>query len=142
VVRIVATILCIDDSQNILEIQQILLESKGYRVLIAPDGPTGITLSREHSVDVVVLDFNMPGMNGSQVAQVMAQEQPTLPVVIWSGYPADIPESLRGFAYAVLHKGDGPDVLFSVLESLVKAGAIGGKVGGKAPAGAGERLRA
>jgi DNA-binding NtrC family response regulator len=127
VVRIVATILCIDDSQNILEIQQILLESKGYRVLIAPDGPTGITLSREHSVDVVVLDFNMPGMNGNQVAQVMAQEQPTLPVVIWSGYPADIPESLRGFAYAVLHKGDGPNVLFSVLESLVKAGAIRGE---------------
>ncbi len=95
-----ATILCIDDNRNILEVQQLLLESKG-----------------------VVLDFNMPGMDGNQVAQVMAQEQPTLPVVIWSGYLGEIPESLRWFAYAVLHKGDGPDVLLSVVESLVKAGA-------------------
>jgi len=120
---LMATILCIDDNRNILEVQQLLLESKGYSVLIAPDGATGIALSREHSVDVVVLDFNMPGMDGNQVAQVMAQEQPTLPVVIWSGYLGEIPESLRWFAYAVLHKGDGPDVLLSVVESLVKAGA-------------------
>jgi len=134
----VATILCIDDSRNILEIQQVLLESKGYRVLIAPDGPTGIALSREHSVDVVVLDFNMAGMDGNQVAQVMAQEQPTLPVVIWSGYPAGIPESLRWFAYAVLHKGDGPGVLLSVVESLVRAGGRREK----APTGTNERLRA
>jgi DNA-binding NtrC family response regulator len=138
VVRIVATILCIDDSRNILEVQQVLLENKGHRVLIAPDGPTGIALSREHSVDVVVLDFNMPGMNGDQVAQVMAQEQPTLPVVIWSGYTADVPESLRWFAYAVLHKGDGPDVLLSVIESLVKAGGISQR----ALAGPSERLMA
>jgi CheY-like chemotaxis protein len=122
VVRIVATILCIDDNRNILEVQQLLLESKGYSVLLAPDGPTGIALSREHLVDVVVLDFNMPGMDGSQVAEVMTQEQPTLPVVILSGYPAEIPESLRWCADAVLHKADGPEVLLSVLESLVKAG--------------------
>jgi DNA-binding NtrC family response regulator len=134
----VATILCIDDSQNILEIQQVLLENKGYRVLLAPDGPTGIALSREHSVDVVVLDFNMPGMDGNHVAQVMMQEKPTLPVVIWSGYPADIPESLRWFAYAVLHKGDGPDVLLSVIESLVEAGGTSKK----APPGDSARLRA
>jgi DNA-binding NtrC family response regulator len=127
VVGSMATILCIDDSRNILEVQQVLLESKGYKVLVASDGPTGIALSREHSVDVVVLDFNMPGMNGDQVAEVMIQEQPTLPVVIWSGYPADIPESLRWFAYAVLHKGDGPEVLLAVVESLVKAGGIRGE---------------
>jgi DNA-binding NtrC family response regulator len=118
----VATILCIDDNRNILQIQQVLLENKGYNVLVAPDGPTGIAMSREHSVDVVVLDFRMPGMDGNQVAQVMAQERPTLPVVIWSGCPEEIPESLRWFAYAVLHKADGPEVLLSVLESLVSAG--------------------
>jgi len=76
-----ATILCIDDSRHMLELHQALLESRGYKVLIAPDGATGIALSRQQSVDVVVLDFNMPGMDGKRVAQVMMQEQPTLPVV-------------------------------------------------------------
>jgi len=123
-----ATILCIDDNRSMLEIHQALLESKGYRVLIAPDGPTGLALVRQQSIDVVVLDFNMPGMDGNQVAQVMRQEQPALPVVIWSGYPHEIPESLRWFAYAVLHKGDGLEGLLSVVENLVRAGGISKEV--------------
>jgi CheY-like chemotaxis protein len=127
VARIMATILCIDDNRHMLELHQALLESRGYKVLIAPDGPCGIALSRQQSVDLVVLDFNIPGMDGNQVAQVMMQEQPTVPVVIWSGYPDGIPESLRRFAYAVLYKDDGPEALLSVIESLVRAGGIGKK---------------
>jgi len=137
-----ATILCIDDSRHMLELHQALLESRGYKVLIAPDGPTGVALSRQQSVDVVVLDFNMPGMDGKRVAQVMMQEQPTLPVVIWSGYPEGIPESLRRFAYAVLHKGDGPEALLSVIESLVRAGAIGKKAPPRRMVNASELLSA
>jgi len=45
-----ATVLCIDDNRNILEINKALLESNGYRVLIAPDGPSGIALARTHSL--------------------------------------------------------------------------------------------
>jgi DNA-binding NtrC family response regulator len=139
----VATILCIDDNRNILEIHRALLESKGYRVVTALDGPTGIILSREQSIDVVVLDFNMPGMNGNEVAQVLTQEQPALPVVIWSGYPEAIPESLRWFAYAVLHKSDGLEPLLSVVESLVEAGTSNTKrIPARRAIGISERLSA
>lgn len=55
------------------------------------------------------------------------EEQPTLPVVIWSGYPNGIPESLRWFAYAVLHKGDGLEAVLAVVQSLTKAGGGGKK---------------
>lgn len=54
-----ATVLCIDDNPNILEMNKALLERNGYRVLIALDGPTGIALTRKHSIDAVVLDFNI-----------------------------------------------------------------------------------
>jgi CheY-like chemotaxis protein len=138
----VATILCIDDNRNILEIHRALLESKGYRVVTALDGPTGIVLSREQSIDVVVLDFNMPGMDGNEVAQVLMQEQPTLPVVIWSGYPEEIPASLRWFAYAVLRKGDGLESLLSVIESLVKAGVTNKKTPARRAIGISARLSA
>ncbi|MGB9203130.1 MAG: response regulator [Terriglobales bacterium] len=138
-----ATILCIDDNRNILEIHRALLESKGYRVVTAIDGPTGIVLSREQSIDVVVLDFNMPGMNGNEVAQVLAQEQPTLPVVIWSGYPEAIPEPLRWFACAVLHKSDGLEPLLSVVESLVEAStSIEKRIPARRAVGISERLSA
>jgi DNA-binding NtrC family response regulator len=138
----VATVLCIDDNHNILEIHRALLESKGYRVVTALDGPTGIVLSREQSIDVVVLDFNMPGMNGNEVAQVMMREQPTLPVVIWSGYPSAIPESLRRCAYAVLQKSDGIGVLLSVIGSLVEVGGAGKKVSARRSVCFSERLMA
>jgi len=137
-----ASVLCIDDNRNILEMNKALLESKGYRVLIAPDGPTGIALTRTHSIDAVVLDFNMPGMDGVQVAEVLMKEQPTLPVVIWTGCADEIPESLKWFADALLHKGDGPDALLSAVEKLVNARSTSKK--GPAPRGipASEQLSA
>jgi len=137
-----ATILCIDDNRNILEIHRALLESKGYRVVTAVDGPTGIALSREQSIDVVVLDFNMPGMDGNEVAQVLMQEQPTLPVVVWSGYPEEIPESLRWFACAVLNKSDGFEALLSVVESLVTAGTTSKRTSARRAIGISPRLGA
>lgn len=120
--------ICIVDDRNILEIHRALLEGKGYRVVTALDGPTGIALSHERSIDVVVLDFNMPGVNGNEVAQVLTQEQPALPVVIWSDHPDAIPESLRWFAYAVIQKSDGLEPFLSVIESLVEAGTPNKKI--------------
>jgi DNA-binding response OmpR family regulator len=117
-----ATILCIDDDRSLLEVQKALFESKGYRVLIAPNGPSGIMFTRKHPIDAIVLDFKMPGMDGNQVAEVLMKEQPTIPVVIWSGCPDHIPESLKWFADALLHKGDGPHALLAVVERLVSTG--------------------
>ena len=115
-----AVILCIDDEPTILELCATFMEAKGYKVLTAPDGPTGIALSRKHTVDAVVLDFNMPGMDGNQVAQVLRMERPNLPVVIWSGCPEEIPESLKWFADVLLYKGDGPFALFLAIENILK----------------------
>lgn len=85
-----ATILCIDDDPSLLEVQKALFESTGHRVLIASNGPSGIMFARKHPIDVIVLDFKMPGVDGNQVAQVLMKEQPTVPVVVWSGCPDDV----------------------------------------------------
>lgn len=122
-----ATILCIDDEAKILEIYAAILESKGYRVLSAPDGPTGIAITREYSIDAVVLDFKMRGMDGNQIAQQLMEKQPTIPVVIWSDSPHEIPESLKWFADALLCKGDGPDTLLQALEKIVFTAALKAK---------------
>lgn len=113
------TILCMDDDPNILELQRSILETNGYTVLIARDGPTGIALASMHPVDVVVLDLKMPGMDGGQVAEVLWKEQPHLPIVICTGYFDAVPEWLRWFAAACLAKGDGPHVLLSAIQELI-----------------------
>src|SRR6266496_5293811 len=118
-----ATILCIDDEAFILRIYSTLLEHNGYKVLTAPDGPTGIALTRSHAIDAVVSDFNMPGMDGNQVAQVLRKEQPTLPVVLWSGCPEEIPESRRPCGNLLLNKGDGLETLLPAIEKILKDSA-------------------
>ena len=112
-------ILCIDDDSIILELQQRILETNGYTVLVASDGPTGLALASKHPVDVVVLDFKMPGMDGGQVAELLLKEQPDLPVVICTGFFDVVPEWLRWFASAYLHKADGPIVLLSAIQELL-----------------------
>ena len=113
------TILCIDDDPVILELQRKILETNGYTVLIAPDGPTGIGLASNRPVDLVVLDFKMPGMDGGQVAEVLLKQQPDLLVVICTGFFDAVPEWLRWSAAAYLHKGDGPNVLLSAIQELI-----------------------
>ena len=117
--KVVASILCIDDDPRVLDLYKTLLEAKGYTVLTAPDGPTGLAITRKYSINVVVLDFRMPGMDGNQVARVLMQEHPKLPVVMCSGFADDIPESLKWFADVVLEKGDGPDTLLSAIDKLI-----------------------
>jgi CheY-like chemotaxis protein len=112
-------VLCIDDDATVLELQKSLLETKGYTVLTAPDGPTGVALARTNCLDAVVLDFKMPGMDGSQVAEVLFKEQPNLPVVICTGYFDAAPEWLKWFAAAFVEKGEGPSVLLSAVEELI-----------------------
>jgi CheY-like chemotaxis protein len=60
------------------------------------NGITGTALAREHQIDTIVVDFNMPDLDGNQVTQVLRmREHPTLPVVIWSGALDDILECLK-----------------------------------------------
>jgi DNA-binding NarL/FixJ family response regulator len=81
----------------------------------------GIAMARRYSVDVLVLDFSMPGMDGNEVAQVLMKERPNLPVVVHSGFPDDIPESLKWFADSVLGKGSDPELLLLTIEKLIDA---------------------
>ena len=113
-----ATILCIDNDPAILEVLKALLGSKGHIVLTATDGPDGIALTHKHSIDAIVLDFEMPGMDGAQVAQVLMKEQPTTPVVICSGSD-QIPDWLMWFADGCYRKGDDLAVLLLTVDKLV-----------------------
>ena len=119
-VSVMPIILCIDDRENALTIRKLLLESKGYTVLTASDGPTGIKLAREHTLDAVVLDYRMPGMNGVQVAEVLKFEQPTLPIVLLSGVP-NLPQPIISVVDAYVRKGEAVDDLLSAIEQAMNS---------------------
>ena len=84
-------VLCIDDNHEVLECEKEFLESFGYTVLTAPSGDKGLELASTHSVDVVIVDYCMPEMNGHEVAIEMRRLRPQAPIIMLSG-ATDVPE--------------------------------------------------
>jgi CheY-like chemotaxis protein len=85
-----AVLLCIDDNEDVLECEKLFLESFGCTVLTAPSGGKGLELASMHSVDVVIVDYLMPKMNGREVAIEMRRVRPQAPIILLTE-AADIP---------------------------------------------------
>jgi len=85
------TVLCIDDNEDLLECEKEFLESFGYTVLTAPSGCKALEVASVSSIDVVVVDYLMPEMDGHEVAIKMRRLRPQAPIIMLSG-AADIPE--------------------------------------------------
>ena len=77
-------ILCVDDTPRILEAQKMLLEEHGYRVLASSNGNEAVQAFVSHSVDLVLLDDQMPEMNGSIAAARMKEFKADVPVALLS----------------------------------------------------------
>src|ERR1700751_2952589 len=80
------TILCIDDHWNGLLGRKMLLEENGYEVLEATNGDEGLKLFSSRAVDAVILDYQMPGMNGDVVATKMKRVKSAVPIMLLSAY--------------------------------------------------------
>src|SRR5580658_11373341 len=96
-------LLCIDDNQDVLECEKQFLETFGYTVLTAPSGSKGLELAAIHSVDVVIVDYFMPEMNGPEVAIEMRRLRPQAPIIMLSA-AVDIPEQVLKLVDAFIAK--------------------------------------
>jgi CheY-like chemotaxis protein len=97
-----ATVLVIDDEEEIREVVETVLQSRGINVLTAADGGSGLELFRQHAphVDAVLLDMNMPGMSGEAVFQELVAIRPDVKVILSTGYSEQ--EAATRFAHAPL----------------------------------------
>ena len=115
-------ILCIDDEDLGLEIRKMVLEREGFTVLTARDGATGISVFDHEQVDAVVLDYAMPGMDGGQVAAILRQRRPDLPILMLSAYVA-LPDDVMRVVSVSATKGDGAFTLVDKLKELLQSNA-------------------
>src|SRR5271154_6030061 len=113
-----ATILCIDDHWNGLIGRKMLLENHGYKVLQATDGGEGLELFRSNSVDAVVLDYQMPGMNGDVVAAKMKRVKSHVPIMLLSAFET-LPNKKLAAVDTFLSKSQPPKILLSTLQDLL-----------------------
>jgi PAS domain S-box-containing protein len=82
------TILLVEDESVVRRLVAEILESTGYTVMQAGDGPSALELLRRHSgtLDLLVTDVVMPGMSGPEVAQAVTSMRPGTQVLYTSGY--------------------------------------------------------
>jgi CheY-like chemotaxis protein len=111
-------ILCVDDEWNGLEGVRRLFEGRGYRVLVATSGDEALQLFASHPTDLVLLDYHMPRVNGSVVAERMKACQPDIPIAMLS---ADewLPESALESVDAFISKSESPTSLLEIVEHLL-----------------------
>lgn len=92
-------VLLVDDHDGVRMTTAILLEELGYRVTAIPDGAQAVSLSNEEldDVDVLISDYAMPLMSGSEIIRQLRAKRSTLPAIIITGHAdaiANIPDSV------------------------------------------------
>lgn len=94
-----ATILIIEDEDDIRTFASRVLELEGYRVLQAGDGDEGLRLARGNQVALVLLDLRLPGRDGWAVLSQMKDdpELSSIPVVVFTA-SAGVPQQSRALA--------------------------------------------
>jgi two-component system, cell cycle response regulator DivK len=82
------TILVIEDNEQNLYLMRFLLEKNGFLVFEATDGPSGIQAARTEPPDLILLDIQLPHMDGYAVASALRKETAleTIPIIAVTSY--------------------------------------------------------
>jgi CheY-like chemotaxis protein len=80
------TVLVVDDEFGVAEVLQSILEDEGYRVVTAINGKHPLTRLAEHTPDVIMLDYMMPIMDGTQALAAIRKDATSqkIPVIMMS----------------------------------------------------------
>jgi CheY-like chemotaxis protein len=97
-------ILCVDDEPAVLRPMEIMLQRRGFRVVMANDGASAIELFRHIAFHAVVLDYSMPDLSGGEVARVLREQNPLIPIILHTGYK-ELSDPLLANVTCTLPKG-------------------------------------
>ena len=123
-------ILCIDDDEQSLQVRKILLETFDFHVTTATTAKEGLHYFRSRNVDAVVLDYEMPEMNGGQVARKMKSMRADVPVLILSALPWLPNDAPRECIDVFVTKGGPTATLVHQIEQMMEATPAAPRSGG------------
>jgi CheY-like chemotaxis protein len=117
-------ILVADDDDLNREVMEAFLMAENYRVQLAHDGQQTLTMSESLSLDLILLDVNMPDMSGYDVCRTLRQRPntATTPIIIVTGYDTaqDRAMGLAAGANAFLPRPFGAQQLLDLVASLIR----------------------
>ncbi len=118
------TVLLIEDEKIVMDVNQMLLERLGYRVLGAKTGEEAINIVNtfEGDIDIAILDIVLPDMDGGVLYPLLSKALPNLKVIVCSGYSIDGPaqDILDAGAQAFIQKPFTFEKLSEKLDEILK----------------------
>ena len=116
-------ILAVDDEIDVLLIVKTALQTEGYEVDTASNGPDALALTKENRPDLILLDVMMPGMSGFDVLRALKAEDATatIPVIMLTGVSerGKIQEALAsGTEYYIVKPFEFHDLISKVNQAL------------------------
>ncbi len=118
-----ATILLIDDEEQVRMLFQVALEGAGYRVLTAESGEHGLRLLERQVVDLALVDIFMPDMDGLDLIPLLRKTRPAIKVIAISGGSGewDYLDAAKGLgAHGTLKKPFSVQELLEAVSSQLK----------------------
>ena len=113
-------ILLVEDDESILFGLQDILEGQGYQISTASNGIDGLKLATENSIDLLILDIMLPGMNGLEICKKVKKEKLTFPIIMLTAKSSEI-DKIAGLDYGADDYITKP---FSLSELLARIRAI------------------
>jgi two-component system, NtrC family, response regulator AtoC len=116
-------ILIVDDGEDFRRLFGIYLSHFGYQIQKVSNGRKALGLLRKaHDIDLVLLDFHMPGLNGIEVLHKIKKIAPRLNVIILTGYSVqDIAVLIpSGYVQHYIEKATDPDKIRKLIEKVLK----------------------
>ena len=116
--------LIIEDNENNMYLTTFLLENSGHTVHQAYDGTEGVKMAKEILPDLILLDIQLPKMNGYDVAKALRQDTAlaTTPIVAITSYamPGDQEKALNSGCNGYIKKPINPDTFLAEIESYLE----------------------
>jgi CheY-like chemotaxis protein len=115
-------VLVVDDEADIRDTLRALLEKQGYQVTVAANGVEALELMLDQPPTLVILDLDMPEMDGAETLGFIRKQWNAIPVIIHTGYPeGDLMNRARKVGpFTVLPKPSSPESILAAVRTLTR----------------------